>query len=341
MFLGTQFTGAYEMALRLKEECLFDEIHLFEYKIRKGFRHKYRRIFELLFPRYYGKKYVRGEFLFGDKEVDELYFCVPTHFALLVRWIYPQSRLIYLDDGTGSYSGDMITRLLDKNHRFFYSLLGRKIDSWYPECLYINNIDICKTLLTTNVQELPKLSNSDTIFWNMVTRIFDYTSQKIYTDRKFVLLSQINQYNNHEMKMIDNIIIDILEKYKDMTIVRPHPRDSFVEKKELEVDFSNSMWELVCEDTISEDMVLISRFSTSQLIPKILYNKEPYIIFLYKLYSEILMPDDYERIVELAQVFIDYYTDKSKILIPNDCYEFETCLEKIIGKRVKTVPVEL
>lgn len=326
LFLGMQFSGANELVLQLRKTELFEQIYTFKYTIKTGLVHKFKRIFEILFPLNQISNYILDAFDINDLSVDEMYFCVPTHFALMFRWIFPESRLIYLDDGTGSYSGDMITRLLDKQHRLFYSMMGRKIDSWYPECLYVNNVEICKTQITKDIRGLPRIDKNEKKFWSILTDVFSYNIQEIYRDKTVIYLTQMNQYNKSEMEEIDKSLIKILDKYKGMTIVRPHPRGLFNDEKSFCVDKSNCMWELLCGDCIDGKSLLVSRFSTSQFIPKIIYNKEPYIIFLYKIYSDVLYEDDYTRIDELVTIFQNYYHDDNKILIPNTIKEFESCL---------------
>ena len=80
---------------------------------------------------------------------------------------------------------------------------------------------------------------------------------------------------------------------------------------------TNNMWELECIQSINDGNVIFAAFSTAQFTPKLLFDKNPYIIFLYKIFDLEVKGAD-----EMIERFAHTYKYKSKIFVPK-------CMEEI------------
>ena len=62
-----------------------------------------------------------------------------------------------------------------------------------------------------------------------------------------------------------------------------------------------------------------------------MFNEEPYIILTYRLYDTYRQLG-VERDDRIAEILLDSYTDKSRIMIPNSMYELKNMLAIMLGK---------
>lgn len=77
------------------------------------------------------------------------------------------------------------------------------------------------------------------------------------------------------------------------------------------------------------DKILISIISTASLTPKIIYDEEPYVIFLFKIFwSRYYYPEwrDTEKVIHKIK---RSYDDPSKIMIPETISELKVYLKKM------------
>ena len=78
-----------------------------------------------------------------------------------------------------------------------------------------------------------------------------------------------------------------------------------------------------------ENKVLLSCMSSATINPKFMFNKEPYIIFTYRLYDGYRQ-EGVERDDWMAEKLIDAYEDKSRIMIPNSMFELNEMIENTV-----------
>jgi hypothetical protein len=92
---------------------------------------------------------------------------------------------------------------------------------------------------------------------------------------------------------------------------------------------SNDLWELICARQITDNHVLISGYSTAQFSPKFLYNKEPWLIFTFKLYTGFFSDQKIESMQEVIERIRNGYENKEKLLIPKNVEELKEALVRI------------
>ena len=326
LYVEPQFPNANEILERINQENIFSKIKLYKCNSIMNFSSSMKSYFikiaSILSPKYSIKKCL-GKQEKQETKYDEIYCSVLSYFALSLYRTNNNSNLILFEDGTGSYNGNIMTKAYGNIK--LYKFLGVNIESIKPIALFVYNKRFCRSTITDNVCELPGIKEWSDKYLKLLYRVFDYGIGETHISRKITYLTTpLNQYNESQIHTI-NMIEDKLGDYSDNCIIRFHPRDHRTINNGALIDDSNSLWELKCAELITNDNVLIGLYSTAQFTPKIIYDKEPYLIFLYKMvYSETKLFDD--NIIEL----IRNYRDKSRIYIPTSIAELEQILEQIL-----------
>lgn len=120
---------------------------------------------------------------------------------------------------------------------------------------------------------------------------------------------------------------------------RPHPRkldfsdvpDSF--DIDQQRDFWEASWMLGIYD---EHTALIGAGSTALLTPKIMFDKEPFVIFTHRLVNDGFDNNSEESYEDI----LDRYTNKYRVIAPKTINELEDALD-IIGRELKLLGGEV
>ncbi len=211
--------------------------------------------------------------------------------------------------------------------RLFYRIFKKGVYGLKPERIYVNNLEMCKSVTNTKFILLPFITG-ETDWIDFLNNVFLENSKNDLQNKKYIYLFQPLEELLETSAYEDyNKILDHLKtNHKSQTIVRKHPREHDQDYRGLDVSLSNSMWELFCLSSLSDKQVLISLFSTAQITPKLLYGKEPRLIFLYHLVPTSLTNERIENIDKFVQDIREKYRDKSRISIPTTMHKFEEAL---------------
>lgn len=323
IYIGKEFPNADEVISNIKKTHLFQNVYDYKYDkySDKKFKHMVNRVKELLLPNKCIQKMLNTQVDFRKKKYHSIYISAPGHFMTLMIWANPTSDVIYFDDGTGSYSGNMLDRLIDNKHRMIYLLLGRSYKKLIPKTLYVNNSKFCKSLLTSDIRQLPSI-NEDIRFIDLCKMIFRLENDSLYSTYRCVYLGQPYFYKIEKSMQVEEKIQKIITA--NLTcIARLHPGQSYSEISGFLMDTQRTAWELICVNDIQDNTILIGRCSTAQLTPKIIFDKEPFLIFTYKLLGTLLSEKDIARFEELTKSLEKIYNDKTKIIKPSSYAELE------------------
>lgn len=311
-----ELENAREMQKELRKLNLFENITLFrspDYGLKKTIR-KARTLSFLM----------SGQSAFAklaiDELPDELYDavmipCAALQFDLFLARYRP-SRIWLLDDGIGSYQGDIIAATLSHLRRY---TAGLRRFSFEAEALYVNNASICSSLSSPSISQLPKLNKQR---MEMFRPVFEKEKNTFYnqTDWVYLELPRFTSVGSEDdMKRV------VWQSHLD-TIFRPHPAKTVHQNAlGMRIDAVGGIWEFVCYDAISENNVLIGSASTALLTPKMLFNREPFVVLLYRMFGEATEPirlagDKIKSILEAG------YSDKSKIFAPSSLEELNSIL---------------
>lgn len=238
--------------------------------------------------------------------------------------------LYYIDDGLGSYNGNVH----NTNIRPLNKLLMKTLHKYDEvEKLYVNCLGMCKSKISRSINQIPVSLENDN---NCIKSIFEEEKDAVYKRGDLIYLRYPEKDVQTHFSKVDECIKKVCSKYKDDFIIRRHPRDiNSPIKDEYRYDLVNNFWENVCANEIVDTNILIGDYSTAQFTPKVLFNKEPYVVFLFLLFPH---SDNYKlEYMEVVKSLQEVYQDHSKVIIPKNIDDFKLALDGIVAERLKYI----
>lgn len=334
LYLGHQFFGSYELKERLGKENIFQNIYGFEDKNSSNkVIHYFRRMRNILSPRSYLEHIMEDEVDLTRKEYDSIFLSVPTMFAIAFRSLFKAASMNYYDDGLGSYYGNLVDRMNQSPQGRLCHIFGIHLEQMEAKALYVNNTALCKSTMTNDICPLPSMLHCSKDFLELLYRVFSYIPNPDYDKYRMIYLSQPNDQGDLKMAHQAMQIMKALQPYEKQCMVRPHPRQKELDTGKLFTDKTRGLWELLCADQITEDHILLGTFSTAQMIPKLLYQKEPYLIFMYQIEHPMSKTMNYSSIEQMIQDLRAVYKHPEKIKVPKDLSELHMDIEGILHEK--------
>lgn len=317
IYVLKQFKNSDYVVSKLKDCGIFDEVVGFEpYKKYYGILHKAVTLKRIFFPLRTLKKY--SEEKFKIHQYAEVYFSYYTPFSDSVRLVNSNSDFIEYEDGIGTYRVNDLedlarTKLFGFINRYFLSgSLSYNVKAIYlnhPECY--NNSDNLETV------KIPFSKD-----YSAFKQIFGYKPDNIYDNNRFVYLTQPLEETELGESAADTER-KILSELGESVVVRVHPRQNPENYSGYSVDGANNQWELECADSINDSHILIGAFSTAQFTPKMLFDKEPGVIFTYKLYG-----DAFENAADTVNMLRSMYKNPEKVIVAEDINQLADYISK-------------
>lgn len=273
---------------------------------------KYIKLFNKEFKNCYCSKF----FVHGFNPYAEIIYSILKKKNKKIEYIC-------YEEGLGSYVLETCIKNLSIKQRILLSFFTFRILKkreynlllYEPMLLCVNNYDMVK------LEKLEKIQSFNNEYYNY---IFNYKKEFDYNE-KVIYLEQI--YTNfHEFDELENKLIEQLKiNFKDDFIIKRHPRSN--KNYKLKCIEDKSPWELVCMNNKIEDRILISVNSTACITPKVLFDKEPIIIILAKIF-----PDDLNianHVCTLFEKLENTYKNKNRVFIPNNFDELNKIFDYI------------
>ena len=278
-----------------------------------------------------------AEFMVIKHKNEELisgkdYLVITQNFSftfMLPRSIRKAARYWFIEDGLSTYtdynnSTDHRNSILQILNAYFYKgKLFPKIDSVlvYDKRLYLGNHDI---------RELPNIDNYK------MNKIFGKNRRKLpnniflgtpISSLKSVLNTDLSKSESDDFErltlMIRNRVLASVNN-RDW-YYKKHPSEREVLPNDLTLGNleSETPWEIDIS-SLTSDSTLISYFSTAMITPKLLFNLEPRIIFLFKLFRGF----DFYRADDIVDKVTGLYGNSSKVCLPESWMELEELLRR-------------
>lgn len=326
IFICNQFETAEKISNKLIENTLFDEVFLIKkYKKYPSAIQKIITIVRMIFPYAVLRRYNDGDRKMVKRRYDYVAFSFITPFSITVFGSAGTNAFIQLEDGMGTYVGNILNdyttgifKRIAVHTRYRNIFSPHKVCVYNPSMYHGNNMNILK-LENTFSEDLRK----------KIEFVYEYKKNSIYKNHKIIYLTQpfseTNGFDEEKLKKTDEII----RKYREEAVVRLHPRDKESSYDDFIKDTFNNLWELECIHQIRDENILIGAFSTTQLMPKILTNSEPYVIFLFKIIFDNANSEYWKKIEAFICEFSEFYV-QNKIYIPRDVEEFGRIMDKIM-----------
>ena len=318
LIVVNQFHTAMETAEKLKQIKIFSNV----ITIKKygdsinGLKRKLISAYCVLAPIQYMKKALKRSTNIASKNrYDVIIAAVRTISVVAMLRLNPMAKFWLIDDGLASYRGDILTDYLthvNSGLKVAYTLFYKKDFSRKVEVLYLNNPEMNKNHMKTEIKRLPIIDDG---FLRLTNSVFE---KGIKYGCKYIWFSvPLGE------ESITKEIKERISFWTNDVIVRMHPRDKkgYLYGNSFIIDYPKDLWEIKVLEIDIEKCVLLSLCSTAQIVPKYIYNREPTIILLYKLYGL-----EYDNV---AQDIIDIYNDKHKVLIPETVEELDGIIKKL------------
>ena len=334
LYLGHQFFGSHELKERLEKEQLFQNIYGFEDRVhKKKIIHYYHRCKDILNSSKFLDRVLLDPVNMKEKEYDQIFLSVPTMFGIALSSLFPKADVIYYDDGLGSYYDNLVERMNRSMQGKLCRLFRIDLTHMEAKALYVNNTTFCKSTMTKDIRPLPSMLHCSEEFLQLLYRVFQYKSNPDYDKYPMIYLSQPNDASNQGMEVQSTKIMELLQSYEKQCIVRPHPRQKNLDTGCLSVDKTRGLWELSCANQITENHILLGTYSTAQFIPKLLYQREPYLIFMYEVERPESSNMNYDAIMQMIQGVKEGYSNPEKIKIPMSLAELKRDIEDILNEK--------
>lgn len=326
LFLSKSITGFNEITKELNKYKLFSEIILVDRIVfnRSRVKRKLESMRRILNPGIFGK-YISGR---GLKKGTVKYSIIVVASGSLefemFRNYFPHDFLYYIEDGIGSYTGRAKSGNISKSRRLIQKILGR--DEPVTK-MYLHLPELCNHKEAMEVCAVPDYRRND--FWKFVREVFGTKKDDVlYHDDDAVYIEQpmigLGLASDELDKKIQRLCAD---SFGESICIRNHPRDRGKKSVISRSDDRALLWELICHTEINNSNILIGYYSTAQITPKILFNKEPYIVFLYKLYP--ISVELKQKLDNTVALLSKAYSDSSKIYIPDTIERFSQVLDEL------------
>lgn len=322
------------LSKKIKESKIFVNVYDFPF-INKM---KSFSLFNLFaFPTFFlGKLSLSDKYISQMENCYDILFSQSLLYGSLFRRLNKNAEVYLIEDGLSSYT----TRTIDPKRRSVYFYLINKIIFSGSLLSNVKKQLLYEPVLCSgeikNIIKLPKLKSENNIFFN---KLFGYRDNNLYHFHKFIYLG-VPLYGLKDLMVnINESPVDLEKKCKNIIkkamkvlsenkfIYRAHPienidRDFY--KDNCKFDIFNNMWEIECQNTITDNHILVSFFSTAAFTPKILYGKEPYVVVLYKMLDVEFFNAD-----KLVSNMKSLYSNPEKVILVNNIDELLSIIEKL------------
>ena len=277
------------LASKIEEEKIFQHVILINAKkILKFSNYQYVNSF-LCYIKY---QKIVSSFLLPYK-YDIMLFCTGSLIERLTRFFFIQknnsnTRFLMYDEGVGSYLDNMeqIHRLGDKILRriIFKKDASRVV---FDKLLYIPELYIhYNDPKYGKAYGIPSIDFSKEL--DIYNRVYEY--QKYFELKEPLILMDFpykDCFTETGKRKYEALIKQVAHFEKFELVIKKHPSDK--SKNELNVkyyDYSEVPFEIIIANSDINNKILLSVFSTATVTPKIIFNKEPTVIILYKIFQD-------------------------------------------------------
>lgn len=328
LFIINQFKTAESLKQKIQKSGLFTNVYLLRKDDTKflpvGVKRNIRMSLDFLSP----DSFLRQRFLdYNTSKIDWLHYGkvygsgAYSTIAAIMK-LNPKAEFVLYDDGIGSYSDDIIVKSSGgKLNRIFCKLFHVGSTVCAPSSLLVNNVALCKStsVSTDKILPLPAFSQEFLTFSNEVFDVELSNNNRVYW------LSQPLDCQEGAEKTRDKIRV-CLSQFNDKIVVRMHPRDlDYNYYSEFQIDYGQDFWELSVLNHDTDNMVLLGSYSSAQVTPKLLFDKEPASVFLFML-NDYMSEERKRQLNDKVEELRCMYRDPEKIIVPNNIDELNDVL---------------
>lgn len=323
IYVYHEFNASERISEALKKANIFSHVYdVNVYDTKKVWYSKFNKIKRLLMPYSTTKKFLRTPLDVRKQGYDTLVISGNNLFAINIYNAVKDLKVYFIDDGTASYFGDFRRDDITPLYRLFNTVFHRGPMSYKVEKFFANNKEICKTEICDNIIQLPPFVKNSAVEEKM-DLVFSYRDNTYYKDKKVIYLTQPLTDETAVGASATEKEQALLSAIQEDVLLRVHPIQKPEEYAGFQKDDVNNLWELECAKQLTDDHVLVAWFSTAQFVPKMIFNKEPTVVFTYELFGS--NREEFENMVEMLR---SLYKDPSKVIVVHDITELQEIIKQ-------------
>ena len=336
IYILNHFKDADNLMKRLKSVGIFNKVETVNcIDFNSSFsRSKIVRLIQKIKIYIAYKKTVERYFKFGNASYDAIYLTYPdVIIQLAIKELSdrnPKIKIHMYEDGTGGYSSEILATSIYK--KLFNKLtgFGKTIDKYDSIMVFIPELYSGST--DSHKVKIPSINKNDLVLKNKINEVFGYCVEEMINEKIIFFEQPMNNVLGLNDKIKEIAAEILIADY----IVKLHPRS----ETEKFIGFNvyqnkGTPWEILSLNGDIEEKVLISLCSTASISNKIIFDKEPIIIFLYDMEELKELYQIGEKTKEFIEKFKTTYRDPSRILIAKNVTEIQEYLSKILQLKVK------
>lgn len=325
LYIVPQFAQAKEYADRIRESGIYRKVLFVDLsKIEAYKKRKNRFFYRFGIVKNYLKLNKIVQDIIGDVDYKTIYISSQANFGRLISIYYLKkgSKIVYFDDGEGSYSDYKIYEAQGIDRQIRKILFGsQSIRLSNNRQLYRPELYEMTFGKWDNLSVIPNWSKTPQLL-EKINVICEY-SKDANISQKYVLLDTIpcESFNKEGEKKYDKLVNICMDLLGEELLIKKHPRDNRKYKRACAVYPHTSIpFEVICANSDIENKVLIGAISSALLMPKLLLDAEPVVILLHHITGARLGEE------EKREMMISYikglYRNKSKFIVPETLEEF-------------------
>ncbi len=337
LYVELKYESSKEIVKRIQQADLFDKVIFFENDVSEAEKNKnalysIKRFIEVAIPRLRVKHCLKPAFTVCKNNYSKIICFSGIEFTIAMIRMNNNADVILLDEGNASVVSknpliDQYKRTMGKME-FIYRMAGLKLEKLDVSSLFLYNPSLYPFKEKEfEVKKLPSLNCNNELTTDIISMIFGGFIDDEYTDKHIIYLAQPLDNIACDYIDIEKRIAKVLKEYDRYSIVRVHPALKNINFYDIDIDKKQLMWELLCSNYVDEDSILIAYSSSAQLSPKTVYDKEPNIVFTYKLYTQTMEERSScdQSVLNLKGI----YRNQGKIYVPDSIDEFNNVLNRL------------
>ena len=333
LYIDPQFSGAAQFAERIRDTKIFQNVKVIDsHEIYARYMNSGPGIKNhiQIANTYLHIENIASMILIPGIKYNNIFLSSKAYLPRMVHLSYIKRKwdfnLYYFDDGAGTYYHDRAYRIKKADNLIRKFLFGKKsVDTEHKRFVFSTNI---YKLLNSNVHnEIEEIDK----FWeteagkNTLNYIFNASDKKMLINEKLIILDQPKDeiLNQADINTINNLYCSFAENIGfENVILKKHPRSTNEDLKQVHHFTENGIpFEIYCLNINMNDKIIVGYSSTAVATPKILFNQEPKVIVLTKLFQpktgEVNLFEDFFLAVKNS------YSDPNRFCILNDMEELK------------------
>ena len=272
----------------------------------------------------------------ADAQYDRIFSGALWSYTIILHDILREKKgnvpISLIEEGAANYGGTLTAYWCDPKGRqrdwLFRKLFYR--DVYYHAAEAIDSMFLLcpEACLERGNLQLYSFPPADQTFEMLVKAFVKDADTAPYLERKVAVFLQPE--NKKDQKKSLQIIQTLANAYgPQQVIVRPHPDarnalDSCDLDPAIQVDRSNTPFELIMTQVDWTDKIMVSRASSCLFFPPFALQQQPRVFFMYELFSS----GDEFLIQKLSQRLQLLYNDPKRVHIPADLQHFQQMLRE-------------